>query len=456
MLNQQFRNIMYASDRSGTMKWRRIWPIQSIDCVAQQFNIQADYSQTPILYADYYRGMTSVTIQRWISEQQRQIVEKFLKPLCDRNSSWLIYEIDDAMHDSSIPLFNRGRKAFEGEKVQSDIKAMLDAADLITTTTKYIKDYYASKYGLSKDKIIAIPNLLPKYLFGDRYEIDKKVEQFKRYKAKPRIGIVSSLSHYNVDDVRLDSNGKAARKQTGPEPYEQPITRADGSFIWINEDGKEVSESELTPITDDMDEILDCIRSTVNDYQWVFFGFCPPKLQDLVDKKKIEVHGGSPIMNYASIVEQLQLQAIVAPIKDVEFNRCKSFIKYMEAAAFGVPLFASNCLPYCVVMPGAQLFNDSNDLKDKLLKLKFASTGVYHDMIERQWKWLNSPCKEGDFNIRNFWLEDNLNIWIDLLRLRQKTLTVSMSSFVDQFKARKVEEEKKKIFETESGMKITR
>ena len=61
--------------------------------------------------------MTSVTVQRWISDQQLTLVTKFLKPLCDANSAYLIYEIDDAMSDKDIPLFNRGRGAFEGEKV---------------------------------------------------------------------------------------------------------------------------------------------------------------------------------------------------------------------------------------------------------------------------------------------------------------------------------------------------
>lgn len=106
--------------------------------------------------------------------------------------------------------------------------------------------------------------------------------------------------------------------------------------------------------------MLECIRSTVDDVQWVFFGYCPPKLQDLVAKHKIEVHGGVAILNYPSMLENLQLQAIVAPIKDMEFNRCKSHIKYMECAALGVPLFASDYLPYSRVMPKQQLFTTSD------------------------------------------------------------------------------------------------
>ena len=108
---------------------------------------------------------------------------------------------------------------------------------------------------------------------------------------------------------------------------------------------------DTSKITDDFDEIADVVRQTVNDFQWVFFGYCPPQIKDLADAKKVEVHGGLPIMNYPSMLENLQLQAIVAPIAKTTFNFCKSFIKTMEAAAIGVPLFATNCLPYSRVMP---------------------------------------------------------------------------------------------------------
>lgn len=445
-MNQSFRNIIYCSDRSGTAKWRRIWPIQSIDCIAQSLNIQVDYSQTPILDQTYYRGITSITVQRWISDQQTELVTKYLKPLCDANSGWFIYEIDDAMSDKSIPLFNRGRAAFEGEHVQNNIKTMLQTADFVTVTTDHIKQYYHEMYGVPLENIIAIPNLLPKYLFDDRYDKDKKLNQFKKFKAKPRIGIVSSLSHYNIDNVRQDKDGKACRKEK----------KSDGTEIWINEDKQILTEDKTERITDDLDEILDVIRSTVNDFQWVFFGFCPPVLDDLVKTNKIEVHGGVPIMNYPSILEKLQLQAIVAPIKDMEFNRCKSFIKYLEAAAIGVPLYASNYLPYSRIMPKSQLFNTKEQLNEMLHKLKFASTNIYSDIIERQWKWLNSPTVEGDFTLRNYWLEDNINIWLDLFRLRQKTLTISMKNFSVQYENRKKKEAENTIYKDDSGVIITK
>lgn len=103
------------------------------------------------------------------------------------------------------------------------------------------------------------------------------------------------------------------------------------------------------------------------------------------------------MLNYASKFYNLGLQAVIAPIKKMEFNYCKSHIKTMECAALGIPLFATNCLPYSRVMDKEFLFDTSDELKEKLLKFKWQSFGIYKSMIEKQWAWLNSPHEEGDF-----------------------------------------------------------
>lgn len=386
--------------------------------------------------------MTSITCQRWINDQQRDMFCKFFKPLMDACSGWLVYEIDDNMSDQFIPKFNRGRAAFEGEQVQANIRAMLNAADFVTVTTDYIKNFYHEHYGVPLENIVAVPNLLPKWWFGDKYDPNKKVEQFKRYKARPRIGIVSSLSHYNIDKVMQDKDGFATRKKQKP----------DGAFVWINEKGVEVPESEISQITDDFDDIAACVRATVKDFQWVMFGYCPPQIEDLAKRGLIEVHGGVPLLDYAMVFNQLQLQAVVSPIKKMEFNFCKSHIKTMECAALGIPLFATNCLPYSRVMDKRQLFDTAAELQDKLIKLKFETATRYKDVIEKQWKWLNSPCNEGDFQLNNYWLEDNLqNVWLPIFKMRQKGLKISLTNFSQQYEKRKAEEAKKILYMSESG-----
>ena len=370
--------------------------------------------------------MSSVTIQRWISDYHVEVVDKLLKPMTANQNAWLIYEIDDLMDDTYIPLFNRGRLGFENEKVQRNIRHLLHQADIVTVTTEYIKEAYHKHYGVPLKNIVALPNMLPRYLFGDRYDPAKKSEQFRRFKNRPRIGIVSSLSHYNIADVRQTPDGLACRKKTERTPDGKETVR------WFDEKGVEVPECDTKPVNDDMDIIVDMVRETHRDFQWVFFGHVPPKLMDLVETGKIEVHRGSPIMTYPSVLEHLSLQAIVAPIQDIEFNRCKSPIKYMECAAIGVPLFASNALPYSRVVPERQLFSCASELKDRLMKLKFSSVGIYTSMIENQWRWLNSPCHEGDFDLKSFWLEDNINIWMSLFKMRNRCIDCSLAKWIEQ------------------------
>lgn len=322
--------------------------------------------------------MNSVTMQRWLTDGQRDYVEKFLYPVTRKEGVWLLYEIDDAMGKKDIPLYNRGHKAFQGDNIQSNIKFMLDKSDIVVVTTKYIKDYYAREYNLPIEKIVAVPNLLPRWWYGDKYQPNMKIEQFQANKHKPRIGVIGSLSHYNIDHV-TDANGQLVK--------------------------------------DDFDEIAEVVKSTCDDFQWVILGYAPPQLKDEIEKKKVQCYGCVPILQYPSTVYQLGLQAIVAPLQDSEFNRCKSNIKFIEACAVGVPLFASNVIPYKGVVPENQLFSSQSELKDMLTKLKFSSTGAYRKMIERQWAFLNSPTQAGDFNLRNWWLEDNMGIWFKLFRL---------------------------------------
>lgn len=120
--------------------------------------------------------MTSVTCQRWITKSQRDFFCKFLKPVMDSNCGWLVYAIDDNMSDKCIPLYNKGRVAFEGEETQGAIRQMLNAADFVVVTTEHIKQFYHDHYGVPIENILAVPNFLPRWWFGDKYDPKAKLE----------------------------------------------------------------------------------------------------------------------------------------------------------------------------------------------------------------------------------------------------------------------------------------
>lgn len=85
-----------------------------------------------------------------------------------------------------------------------------------------------------------------------------------------------------------------------------------------------------------------------------------------------------------------------------------------------------------------------------LLDLKFKSVGAYASIIDAQWKWLNAKQIEGDFELNGYWLENNMSMWVDMLRMRSKTLAVSMNSFAVQYEARKKIEDENTIFKNDN------
>lgn len=68
----------------------------------------------------------------------------------------------------------------------------------------------------------------------------------------------------------------------------------------------------------------------------------------------------------------LNLDIALAPLRGVEFDRGKSPIKYLEAAAMGVPMLASNVTPYRETIEDGvtgYLFNTKGEFLDKIEKL---------------------------------------------------------------------------------------
>ena len=318
---------------------------------------------------------------------------------------------------------------------------MLNAADLVIVTTKYLKQYYNKRYGVPLNNILAVPNLLPKWWFGDKFNVQEALDSRSTNKAKPRIGIVSSLSHYNFCGYKKTADGKVAQLDAKTQKWK------------LLEDSSEIDASKLEDIHDDIDEIASVVEKTVNEFSWVFFGHCPPRFKKLLDQKKIEAYGTTAILNYPNMLKRLKLQAIVAPLVKCEFNYCKSPIKYLESCAIGVPLFAARCKPYEGVMDDKWLFDDAEELETKLRLLKFASTGAYKEMILQNYKWLNSPHEDGEFNVVNCWLDDNMRIWQDLFRLRRKTCNVSFSKFKQRYEAMQAQMPKE-VLHSKNGVEI--
>lgn len=287
-------NVVIPADTSGTGFYRFLQPIYTLWSGPENLPV-VEVKKIPSGNAADYQNVDSVMVQRLIDGNWLGYM-KFLKKISEVNGMRIIYNIDDAMGADDIPKWNRGRRAYLSKETQDNIKEMLNTADEVLVTTEYIKTYYNRKYDVPLDNIVCIPNLLPRWWIDGRLDIDKKTEAFKKRKSsgKIRVGVVSSLSHFNVDNLH-EKDGKVVFGDVKP----------DQTVEYRDEDGNVIDNLEavrLPLVKDEMDSVVDVVKSTLGSVEWVFVGSVPAGLRDLANEKKIAVVPPCPILNYPQMV----------------------------------------------------------------------------------------------------------------------------------------------------------
>jgi len=80
--------------------------------------------------------------------------------------------------------------------------------------------------------------------------------------------------------------------------------------------------------------------------KWVVFGTLFPWVYDQISAFRVEFHKWVAHELFHMKMGTLAADINIAPLADTRFNRCKSGIKWYEAAAMKIPTLASNCTPY--------------------------------------------------------------------------------------------------------------
>jgi len=228
-----------------------------------------------------------------------EIYKHFYNNIRSQTKTPLIYEIDDLLID--IPEWNYAHDYYKENFIF--ISEMMKMSDGLSVSTEKLKEVY-SKFN---SKIVVIPNHLPKFLWGDiepKWENKNKWEDVQ--KNKPRILWAGSENHFCNKNLS------------------QKYGRVGGDFG---------------------DKLIDFIKKTINDYQWVLVGGFPLELADLKNKG-IEYHGWRDILHYPQFIKTLNVDICIAPLLDNLFNACKSNIKMLEYTAMGCPGVYSYIDPY--------------------------------------------------------------------------------------------------------------
>ena len=368
--------VNFWGDKCGCGWYRVGFPSMALQTmVGGQHHFMHTDSQMILADANFYAQThtTVVRMQRWYRPEQLQFVKEFLKPLSQQLGMWLVYEIDDVLVYDEIPDYNMAKPAYSPERIGDSPKQIMKLCDLVTVTTPIIKDLYVEAFDLDPERVLVIPNYLPRWWIGESFNLGRSMYLWKEHQKKPRIAFACSTNHFDVDN----KNGGI----------------------------------------DDFSHMTDWIRKNVDKYQFVFVGGVPKQLTDLVQQRKIEYQPPSDVFNYPREVTNRGFNVLVAPLIDNRFNRCKSNIKYLEYSAIGIPMIGQDMVTYqgCTDL----LFKTGEDI-DKIIYDLFwapdAEERYKNHIIE------NRKVIDGDQKNTGWWLERNLDKWYDLYSAPQKTI----------------------------------
>lgn len=266
-----------------------------------------------------------VIFQRQNDDNQYQAMVRYREQL---PNAFFIYEIDDIL--SAIPDASY-HKPFMTPDIDRRLARAASLCDVITVTTQDLADHMRS---LCPDTPIRIvPNLLA------REDLDR-----------------------------------AAAAQKAPM---QPASNAPGR-LRIGWGGGMGHAGDLALLYEAMSALRD-------EVEWVFVGYEPPNIPE---GTVYSFAGAAPPNQYLQLLAVTQVDLIVAPLEQNQFNRCKSNLRLVEAGACGFPVIATTIAPYLTHRPPVYAYADTAE--DWVLKIRrFAALSKQgrkqHADAMRQW-----------------------------------------------------------------------
>ncbi|MTI63759.1 glycosyltransferase [Methylophaga sp.] len=92
----------------------------------------------------------------------------------------------------------------------------------------------------------------------------------------------------------------------------------------------------------DLEIIIDVVKETAEEVDWVFFGMCPEEIKPYIK----EEHAFVDIEAYPEKLASLNLDLAVAPLEEHDFNIAKSNLRLLEYGILGWPVVCSDIFPY--------------------------------------------------------------------------------------------------------------
>jgi O-antigen biosynthesis protein len=235
-----------------------------------------------------YKDAAYVSFQRSATAKHLELIDLFRRKIKPLTKTGLIYESDDYLID--IPEWNFAAEYYN--KNRTYIIEMLKIVDGVTVSTPKLKELYSQ----FNENVSVIPNHLCKFIWKSPQPVIKDTKRL-------RILYPCSSNHFALPRMKMKGG-------------------------------------------DIGDVLINYIRKTADEHEWVFIGAYPKEIKDLIDSGKITWHKWKSIYEYPDFLKSLDGDIGVAPLENNVFNDCKSNIKVLEYSALGIPGVYSNVYPY--------------------------------------------------------------------------------------------------------------
>ena len=339
------RVVQYTADFSGCGLYRMGWPSHMLN-----YQAKMTVTDTFVMIGDpnWYRNVKAVRVQRQATSDQKKFIE-FLKGIQSQLGFKIIYEVDDVVFAEDIPDFNKFKGAFTSPEIRQNVIDIMNMCDEVSVTCDFMRDLYREKTG--KKEISVIPNFPARFWIGNYFDPNKLNRDYDNNKKKPRILYSGSGAHFDVEN-------KVNQK-------------------------------------DDFEHVIKAIIDTRHKFQWIFIGAYPLQLHPYVQNKEIEFHPWCRLYDFPKKIYDLNVQMMVAPLQDNNFNRSKSDIKYIEACSFGIPVACQDMITY----KDAEIkFKTGEEMIDKIQEEVFRA-GHYKNSYHKRRKVAEDRFLELDKNL---------------------------------------------------------
>ena len=340
-----------VSDATGCGHIRNIFPVTYLNALFGKSQDIVPIISPIFLWQDDILIRTKVILfQRQMSPEHFELIKRY-KEMQPRFGYKMVYDIDDFIwgknelqggtKEDGVPTYNFGWKGIT-DPIKYHSLEIIKLMDRVTVSSEYLKHWINDVENINVP-VSVVPNSVPMYFWGNKKKAKKKIAI-----TKPRILYTGSPTHYNNQTRQLGD--------------------FESSFKDFITDGVKSGKIDFT---------------CMGDLPWFF--------SDI--KEKITVIPWLNSYQYHLGVKGANADIAIGPLVPNNFNYSKSYIKYQECCAEGIPFIGSvftngKPSPYDVC---ELKVNDKVTVKEiEELVFSIASNPEkYNQVVTEQYAWMD-------------------------------------------------------------------